>query len=56
MAKVICTSCKKEIVNEKSATRFMCPNCGKTEIARCKHCRAIGARYTCSSCEFTGPN
>ena len=51
-----CTSCNKEIVNDKESTRFKCPNCNKVEIVRCGHCRKIAARYTCKDCGFSGPN
>lgn len=51
-----CISCKRRITNERSATRFMCPKCGKYEIVRCGHCRDIVAKYTCPECGFTGPN
>ena len=54
--KPICLSCKKEILNEKGAVKFKCPNCGKYEIVRCAKCREIAAKYTCSECSFSGPN
>lgn len=53
---LICSSCKKKITNNTGSVRFKCPNCDNIEIIRCKHCRKIGARYTCSSCGFSGPN
>ncbi|MEM4245138.1 MAG: zinc finger domain-containing protein [Candidatus Nanoarchaeia archaeon] len=56
MKRLICNSCKKEIINERGSVRFKCPNCGDVEIIRCEHCRSIGARYKCSGCEFEGPN
>lgn len=56
MANLICNSCKQKITNQAGTTKFKCPNCGKYELVRCKHCREIAARYTCSECEFTGPN
>ena len=49
-----CTSCNSKIV--EGATRFMCPNCGKVEIIRCKQCKKLGAKYKCSNCGFEGPN
>ena len=55
-SKTTCTSCKKRISNDTGATRFKCPSCSKVEIIRCKHCRQIAAKYTCSDCGFTGPN
>ncbi|MBU4242262.1 MAG: DUF1610 domain-containing protein [Nanoarchaeota archaeon] len=56
MTKLKCNSCNKEIANEQGATQFLCPNCGKQEIVRCRHCRSIASKYACSNCEFTGPN
>jgi|TARA_Y100000310_G_scaffold309729_1_gene354157 hypothetical protein len=54
--KLLCSSCKKNIANSKGTTRFNCPNCGKTKIVRCMHCRQIAAKYNCPECEFEGPN
>jgi predicted RNA-binding Zn-ribbon protein involved in translation (DUF1610 family) len=51
-----CTSCKKELTNESGVVRFICPNCGKFEIIRCKDCRNLGIKYECPECGFTGPN
>ena len=51
-----CSSCKTRIANIEGTAKFQCPKCGKMEIIRCKHCRAISAKYTCASCGFTGPN
>ena len=53
---LICSSCKKRIVNMKGVAMFMCPKCGKQEIIRCPTCRKIVAKYTCPECNFTGPN
>ncbi|MBS3133972.1 RNA-binding protein [Candidatus Woesearchaeota archaeon] len=50
----ICNSCKKQIL--EGAALFKCPECGKSVIVRCKHCREIAARYTCEKCGFSGPN
>ncbi|MAG47107.1 RNA-binding protein [archaeon] len=50
----VCNSCKKSILD--SGSIFKCPECGKSEIVRCRHCREIAARYTCSKCSFQGPN
>lgn len=55
MDKKVCISCNKEVSNI-GATIFNCPNCGKYEIVRCKHCKEIVAKYICKSCNFTGPN
>jgi|APSaa5957512576_1039674.scaffolds.fasta_scaffold505716_1 Zn-ribbon RNA-binding protein len=51
-----CSSCKKNVTNLKGTTTFMCPSCNKGKIVRCKECRVIAAKYTCSECGFTGPN
>lgn len=51
-----CSSCNIELTNLVGSTSFKCPSCGKSDIFRCKHCREIGAKYTCSSCNFSGPN
>jgi len=53
---LICASCKNNIKNVEGSTRFDCPNCGKVEIARCRHCRELAAKYTCHECNFEGPN
>lgn len=53
---VTCVSCKKRIVNMAGTTKFKCPNCGKSEIIRCGHCREIVAKYKCPACGFEGPN
>lgn len=53
---IICISCKKKITNLTGTARFLCPNCAKTEIIRCKHCRDIAAQYKCANCGFEGPN
>ena len=51
-----CNSCKKKIVNDPTAARFKCPNCGDFEITRCGSCRVNATKYKCAACEFTGPN
>lgn len=51
-----CNSCKKRITNVTGTVRFMCPNCGKSELVRCKQCREKAIKYECASCNFTGPN
>ncbi len=56
MEELICSSCKKKISNSVGTAKFKCPNCGKMDIVRCKHCREIAAKYTCANCNFTGPN
>ena len=54
--KVVCNSCKKVLTNMGGTARFLCPQCGKTEIVRCAHCRKIAAKYVCIECNFEGPN
>jgi len=54
--KQTCSSCKAILTNQSGSTKFQCPSCGKTTIIRCKHCREIAAKYTCSECQFSGPN
>ncbi len=51
-----CSSCKKRIANIAGTAKFPCPNCAKTTIIRCAHCRKIAAKYKCSNCNFSGPN
>ncbi|MFH1182188.1 MAG: zinc finger domain-containing protein [Candidatus Woesearchaeota archaeon] len=55
MADLICSSCKRKATN-MSVTKFLCPNCGKQEIARCMDCRKNAIKYTCPQCNFVGPN
>lgn len=47
-----CTTCGKET---NDYVKFKCPNCGETEIIRCKSCRVLGRHYKCEKCEFIGP-
>lgn len=54
--KKVCTSCKKEITNDKGNVEFNCPSCLKQKIVRCKHCREIAAKFKCPVCGFEGPN
>ncbi|MBI2109666.1 DUF1610 domain-containing protein [Candidatus Woesearchaeota archaeon] len=56
MKEIKCTSCNTKLSNQTGSVVFKCPECGKSEIARCYHCREIAARYTCSNCSFSGPN
>lgn len=52
---LICSSCKREISNDGGVI-FTCPNCGKSKIVRCMHCRELAAKYVCENCGFEGPN
>ncbi|MBW2993179.1 DUF1610 domain-containing protein [Candidatus Woesearchaeota archaeon] len=54
--KPTCSSCKKRITNKQGSTIFLCPNCGKYEIVRCRNCRERAIRYRCPGCGFEGPN
>jgi hypothetical protein len=51
-----CGSCKANLANLEGSAKFQCPNCSKTTIIRCKHCRKIAAKYKCDECGFEGPN
>lgn len=48
-----CSSCGVEVLG--AYAEFPCPNCGKNRILRCKSCRVLGNKYTCSECGFKGP-
>ena len=50
-----CISSGKPITNDGSSVNFPCPGCGY-KICRSTHARKIGAKYTCPSCGFEGPN
>lgn len=52
----VCNSCKKKIVNNVGSVSFPCPQCNKTVIVRCSHCRKTAVKYTCYECNFRGPN
>jgi len=53
--KLTCNSCNVEL-NEPGWVKFKCPDCGKADIYRCRHCRSLGAKYECKDCSFSGPN
>ena len=40
--------------NDK-CVKFNCPSCGADLMWRCQSCREAARNYTCSSCNFTGP-
>ncbi|HNV00987.1 MAG TPA: zinc finger domain-containing protein [archaeon] len=48
-----CTTCNKIVTDAK--TEFKCPECGKTTIVRCDHCKTTSKTYTCKECGFVGP-
>jgi predicted RNA-binding Zn-ribbon protein involved in translation (DUF1610 family) len=48
-----CTTCIKIVSDEK--TEFKCPDCGKTTIVRCDHCKTTSKTYKCKECGFVGP-
>ena len=54
--KLKCTSCKKELINDRGSTVFTCPTCNKAQIVRCAQCRKLGTKYQCPTCESEGPN
>jgi len=56
MEKAKCSSCKKALTNVSGSVSFVCPNCGKQTIVRCRHCREIAAKFVCPECGFEGPN
>lgn len=49
-----CSSCGVPLEGE-AATSFDCPECGETQIGRCRTCRDQSAKYSCSDCGHTGP-
>ena len=50
-----CNRCGEDFENFFNGYNW-CPNCGKVEIIRCKKCRVESIPYTCSECDFEGPN
>ena len=55
METVLCSVTKKTVYNDRGAVKFLCPQCGKTEIVRSTEARVNAMRYSCA-CGFTGPN
>jgi len=51
----ICSSCHRLMEPGEHGVEFMCPNCGKAVIRRCKRCRQLGIPYECPNCGFRGP-
>ena len=49
-----CTSCGTNILAKGNFVKFLCPDCGKNEIVRCKNCKDLSNKYTCT-CGFVGP-
>ena len=49
-----CTSCGTNILAKSNFVKFACPDCGKTEIIRCKNCKDLSNKYVCT-CGFSGP-
>jgi len=49
----VCGSCNREVTGDY--VEFKCPECGKTRIIRCAHCRKSAKVYNCTECGFTGP-
>ncbi|MEM5836402.1 MAG: zinc finger domain-containing protein [Candidatus Aenigmatarchaeota archaeon] len=50
-----CSTCKVNILAKENFVRFSCPACGRTEIVRCKTCKALSNKYVCENCGFVGP-
>lgn len=50
-----CTTCGENLLTEDKFVRFKCPECGETEIVRCKRCRRLKNPYECEKCGFEGP-
>ena len=48
-----CSSCGKEVL--ESYVEITCPRCGEETVLRCKSCRALNTKYSCSKCGFIGP-
>jgi len=51
----ICSSCHRLMEPGEHGVEFMCPNCGRAVIRRCKRCRQLGIPYECPNCGFRGP-
>ncbi|WP_440059032.1 zinc finger domain-containing protein [Thermogladius sp. 4427co] len=51
----ICSSCHRIMEPGEHGVEFLCPNCGKAYIRRCKKCRQLGVPYVCPNCGFRGP-
>lgn len=52
---MLCNSCGKNLVSSDNFVQFECPNCGETEVIRCKKCRRKQNVYKCKNCGFEGP-
>ncbi|RLJ02838.1 MAG: RNA-binding protein [Candidatus Aenigmatarchaeota archaeon] len=52
---IVCSTCGVNLISEDDFVRFECPNCGETEIIRCKKCRRVKNHYKCEKCGFVGP-
>jgi hypothetical protein len=48
-----CSSCNREVTSNYA--EFRCPECGKSNIVRCQHCRETVKTYKCEKCNFVGP-
>lgn len=49
-----CSACGIDVSAKDNFVKFLCPNCGKNLIVRCKTCKNLSNKYTCE-CGFTGP-
>jgi len=50
-----CSICNVDVLARENFVRFMCPNCGETEIIRCYNCKVLSNKYKCDKCNFVGP-
>lgn len=55
MEKIICSTCGNHVMSKNNFVQFECPDCGKSNIVRCKTCKDLGNKYQCKECEFVGP-
>ena len=55
MEKKICSTCRSHVMSKDNFVQFDCPDCGKTQIVRCKTCKDLSNKYKCTECEFIGP-
>jgi len=51
-----CSCCHRAIMPNDKCVKFNCPDCDDGDLIwRCESCREAARKYTCSSCDFTGP-
>lgn len=54
--RILSTTSKENIANDKGAIVFACPQCNFDSIVRSSTERKNVTQYTCPKCGFTGPN